>query len=219
MKYNFTNIGNRIRDLRKSKKYSQDAFIEKLSEHGLKISRNTLSSIENGVESAYTFAFLKTISEIYNCDIGYILGEYEEKTQEIHQICANTGLSEKATNVIMQYHKENDFSWEMDLFNSMVENQNFLLFMYNLRFFVTECFEVDAGIYKLTTKDIAFVKIQDNISMLAKDLELTFSKRIKEQGDTRIYFSLLRQMYIDNKISDEKYQEALQEFRKGNFDY
>ena len=107
MEYKFQEIAERIRELRKSKNLSQDGLIDLLSEHGLKIGRNTISSIENGVESAYTFAFLKTISKVFNCDIGYILGEYEEKTQEVHQMCLATGLSEKAIEKIQKISKKN----------------------------------------------------------------------------------------------------------------
>ena len=84
-------LQNNLKAARGEKSLSQQQLAEMVG-----VSRNTISSIENGVESAYTFAFLKTISKVFNCDIGYILGEYEEKTQEVHQMCLATGLSEKA---------------------------------------------------------------------------------------------------------------------------
>lgn len=109
MKYNFNKIGERIKTLRKSRKLSQDSFLEILRDNfGFGISRNTLSLIENGNQTALTFDFLYKASKIFDCDIGFLLGEYEEKTKDVHDICSVTGLSESAIENLMLWSKADD---------------------------------------------------------------------------------------------------------------
>ena len=98
-KYQFFSIGEKIRELRKRNPdtKSQEAFIDVLKErYDFPISRNTLSRIENGDITAFSLDFLLCVSDLFNCDIGYLLGEYNEATAVANKICEITGLSEKA---------------------------------------------------------------------------------------------------------------------------
>ena len=105
MKYNELKIGERIRTIREKENITQETLAEKFH-----ISRNTLSKIENGVEKdghpLVTFKFLLEFGECFNCDIGYLLGEHEEKTRVNADICKETGLSEKAINVLKRFRNE-----------------------------------------------------------------------------------------------------------------
>lgn len=95
MRYDLLRIGERIRMIREKENISQETLAEKFH-----ISRNTLSKIENGVEKdgrpLVTFKFLLEFGEHFNCDMGYLLGEYEEKTKVNADICKETGLDEEA---------------------------------------------------------------------------------------------------------------------------
>ena len=55
MKYNFQEIGERIRKLRKEKYKNQEDFGDALREMDVPISRNTISGIENGVEGKFSW--------------------------------------------------------------------------------------------------------------------------------------------------------------------
>lgn len=102
MEYNFIKIGDRIRAIRKSKNISQDNLIEVFgNDYNFSISRNTLSKIENGDGARLTFDFLLCFSKWAKCDIGYLLGEYDEKTQNSHQLCEITGLNETSINFLL----------------------------------------------------------------------------------------------------------------------
>lgn len=120
-KYNFAEIGECLRKSRKKAKMNQDEFIELLREHGVVIARNRLSNIENGVKEAFSLEFLMAACEIYNCDMGRILGEYPETTMEEHEICEATGLSEYALRVL-QHEKEN---CRIQQLNRLLVNKNF----------------------------------------------------------------------------------------------
>lgn len=125
MRYDFNKISKRIREMRKSKGMSQEKLIAEMKDiYNLPIARNTLSKIENGEESAYTFDFLYTFSKMFDCDIGYLLGEYDEKKQEVHQLCLATGLSEKGINKLQEFKAENRKTAYCDIISTIIENDN-----------------------------------------------------------------------------------------------
>ncbi len=103
MKYNFAEIGNTIVNLRKGQKMSQEKFLEELSKRGVKIARNRLSKIENGEQLAFDLDFLLGCCEIFETDIGHLMGEYSAKTLDTEFICKSTGLSEKAVSDLVSY--------------------------------------------------------------------------------------------------------------------
>ena len=76
--YNFTLAGQRIRALRKSRKWSQDDLLEAISHYGCSRSRNTLSAMENGMAKSFSLDVLLAMGEIFQCRIGYLLGEQAE---------------------------------------------------------------------------------------------------------------------------------------------
>lgn len=99
MKYNNAMIGERLRELRKNKNWSQDKLIEWLSYKNVKIGRNTLSNIENGEIEKASIEFFLVLAELYECEVGYLLCEkgYEEsKTRAIADMQKETGLSVEA---------------------------------------------------------------------------------------------------------------------------
>ena len=104
MEYNFAEISQRIVDYRKKQKMSQERFIEELSYRGVRIARNRLSKIENGEKAAFDLDFLLACCEIFETDMGHLLGEYEAKTLDTDFICKTTGLSEKAVSDLISYN-------------------------------------------------------------------------------------------------------------------
>lgn len=111
MKYELEKVCENIRKIRKGKNISQENLIDSFkTDYNFSISRNTLSKIENGEDKHITFEFLLNFAKWAECDIGYLLGEYKEKTQEVHQICLTTGLTEDAIEKIIGWHK-NQYLW------------------------------------------------------------------------------------------------------------
>lgn len=91
-------IGRRIREQRKDeKRMSQDEFAEKLTMLlGCEdIAQNTISDWERG-KSIPPLDRLLAMSKIFECDCGYLLGDYKTKTHNSLEICQKTGLSEKS---------------------------------------------------------------------------------------------------------------------------
>ena len=154
MKYNFADIAVRIRDIRKNNGLSQEQLIGELkNKYDFSISRNTLSKIENGEKKFFTFDFLYTFAEMFDCDIGYLLGEYEEKKQEAHQICSATGLSENALYKI----RNEKTNCRIQQFNQIIEDRSFweiLNFFCNYGHISKELFEENEKRSKLYWESI-----------------------------------------------------------------
>lgn len=117
MKYNYIEIGERVRHLRKEQGKSQDEFLDDLKEkYKIKMSRNRLSEIENGDKESFSFDFFLAISQEFECDIGYLLGEYNAKTQNNSFICNKTGLTEESIHKL-EYEKDNS---RIEQFNKFI---------------------------------------------------------------------------------------------------
>lgn len=110
MKYNYKDVGIRFRNERKKLFSSQENFAaemrdgkegdetekEKIIREPCRISRNTLSALENGdIPEGLTLKQFLTMCEILRCDAAYLLGECKEHIYDCKYICDTTGLSEK----------------------------------------------------------------------------------------------------------------------------
>ena len=111
MEYKYKEIGERISEERrklivkdkngKERKCSQSEFINEIKDRGGSIGRNRLSAIENGERAEITLDELILMSDMFKCDIGYLLGEYTERNATISQISRITGLSENSINKLI----------------------------------------------------------------------------------------------------------------------
>ena len=103
MKYTPQGVGKIIRKEREILSLSQDEFLEI---HGEKLgikSRQALSKWEAGnFKSDFSVWALLELCNIFHCDPGYLLCEYDQKTREITDIVEATGLSPAAVNAIQQ---------------------------------------------------------------------------------------------------------------------
>lgn len=97
-------IGERIRTLRKDRKYTQAGLAGKLSqiipndkEHP--IGQSTIASWENGV-TLPPLNRLIALSIIFNCDVSYLLCDYDIENQNIEYIKKTTGLSEDSVKLL-----------------------------------------------------------------------------------------------------------------------
>lgn len=103
-KYSPIKTGERIKKCRKEIAKSQDEFL-RLTEDKLKASRSSLSKWENGEGELTVWALLE-LCNIFNCDPGYLLGEYEEKRGIVANIRAEIGLTEDAVMSLREIAQE-----------------------------------------------------------------------------------------------------------------
>ncbi|MCI9602102.1 MAG: helix-turn-helix transcriptional regulator [Lachnospiraceae bacterium] len=112
MKYNYKKIGRRIKETRKAKGFSQERLMNALRDNQIPVGRNTLSAMENGVFESFSFQVLSGIATLCDCEIGYLLCEYDCKTFDNSQIYKKTGLSDNAINGLQLLHFPIDSIWD-----------------------------------------------------------------------------------------------------------
>lgn len=89
--YNQLELGKKISDERNKLGDSLEAFSQKIN-----ITRQTLSRWEKGEGVGPSVIDLLRMCEVFHCDFGYMVGEYDCRTREATDICKQTGLSESA---------------------------------------------------------------------------------------------------------------------------
>lgn len=95
MEYNLKTIGKNIKRERKKVKLSQEEFGELLG-----IARGRVGKIESGEDKNFSISHLMRMSEIFGCDIGALLGEYESQSAAEEKLTELTGLSQSAVRVL-----------------------------------------------------------------------------------------------------------------------
>lgn len=93
---NFREIGRRLQNERKryeidGKPATLDALADKVQ-----VTRQTISKWEKGDGAGPTLWDLLRLCELFGCDIGYLIGDYECRTRITTDIRDETGLSELA---------------------------------------------------------------------------------------------------------------------------
>ena len=121
MYYDFIKIGNRIRELRNRKGWSQTELIEQLANKNYPIGRNTISAIENGCFTTenLNLKLLLTLCDIFDCETGYLLCEHNHKSIDSYIIYRSLGLTEKT----FEYLKENKDTTLID-YNAILPTDN-----------------------------------------------------------------------------------------------
>ena len=208
MKYNFQEIGERIRKLRKEKYKNQEDFGDALREMDVPISRNTISGIENGVEGKFSLDLLLACCKLFNCDIGYLLGEYGDcKTRDEQFILDETGLSAQSVERLLS-----KFSTPQNVFlDALISSKSF--------FEIDDLFyQYEAYIQRCNRHTAWFVENQNELKKLDSDSEEAALLRDK------LGKGLITSGNMEMSIIALEYQislcfsEILKEYRKGQLD-
>ncbi len=102
--YSEKQLADIIKDTRLNmKKHTQDNMAEQLELS----SRQAYANIENG-ESKIQLKHIIKLCEIFECDIGYLFGEYPTKRRVSSDVQEVTGLSETSIEYLLEAKKEYD---------------------------------------------------------------------------------------------------------------
>lgn len=121
--YNWGEIGKRIKKEREAHALTMEALAEKVG-----TSRQTISRWEKGEGVEITLNMLLRICDIFGCELGYLLCEYDCKTREVTDICSVTGLSERAVaHIVSMYRVSGDSNGNENVARNGMELLNILL--------------------------------------------------------------------------------------------
>lgn len=119
-------IGARIKALRKQQDLSQDGLADRLFQiaptKDKAIGQSTVSSWERGV-TLPPLERLIALASIFECDLSYLLCDYDKKRKDVWDICCMTGLSEKAISRVLIYKEQ--YPGYVDSLNFLLESDNF----------------------------------------------------------------------------------------------
>ena len=113
-------IGNRIKKERESLGLSRGELLTKI--YKSESSHKTLAAWEKG-ERLPDLDSLALMADLFDCDMGYLLGDYEERHYIAADICGKTKLSESAINnlLLLAKSESNDDFW--------ADTRNYLSFL------------------------------------------------------------------------------------------
>ena len=128
MRYNWYSIGERIRECRTKAGYSQEQLASKMDVILLSnenddrpLSRGLVGRWENG-QPIKKVEHVAALAEVFKCDIGYILCEYDTKHAKDAEINSMTGLPPVVTDRLIEYKQEESHFLEVISLLLMDEN-------------------------------------------------------------------------------------------------
>lgn len=228
MRIDYKKMGERVLTLRKSKDYSQGKLAAILAdEYYINCSRQHISKIEHGNNKKIDLSLLEALSDIFGCDIGYLIGEIEEHTQENKYICETLNISEKAAdNIKACCHGENK-----DIFNALCEHDNlFNVVMPTIAECVVYKVKIDTSHYE-TQKRFSEYKNDKLTSLLSNVTQNLFTdfenKTIQPHLEAGIYKLSVESTKVYESVIDVvskpqlevNYREIDKEIEKDNREY
>ena len=90
-------IGERIKAERKRQNWTQKQLAEEIKTY----SEKTLRDWEKGNTNISVDGLIE-LSNLFGCDVNYLIGAYDYRTKESEDICKTTGLSEDAVKVLVE---------------------------------------------------------------------------------------------------------------------
>lgn len=122
MIYNKEKISERIRKERKNLNINQSQLAVAIGYSSS--SRQTIGNWEDKNNNTVpNINDLFKLCEVFECELGYLLGEYETKTRDVADIREITGLSETAINNLVAI-KNSPYMQILDILNKLLEHMN-----------------------------------------------------------------------------------------------
>lgn len=157
------------------------------------------------------------ICDLFQWDVGHLLGEYTEKTQENSFICEKTGLSEKALDNLQILKEHNSRDWCLDVLSALIEDKDFLPLSVSISKYTAETAHSvdDEAPYifrEIDSKDIWALKVQ---RLLFEILDRV-SDDMRGRPDYRMLYRLLFSWEADGRMTNEELQKHLAKLDSGD---
>ncbi len=151
-------VGEIIQEERKKRGLTQEDVAKKLF-----VSRQTILKWEKD-ESMPDIYKLRDLSDVFNCDIGHLVGEYAETTREINDVCEKTHLSENAIKNLVKYDKNSSI---IEVINRLLESERFIDLLQCIYEYKKELptLDTEQANFKLYNIEREFIGVVDNIKL------------------------------------------------------
>lgn len=199
MIYDREKIANRIRNERKALDLSQDTFAERLG-----YSKPTVVKWEksNGDNTIPTYDQLVDMANLFNCEIGYILCEYDTRFRESTDIMKSIGLSENTVNYLISLvNKENERKEKIrPEFRHFYESPLLKLIDYCIPLFSSIVKNVETIIADRYTKELyeksgIFSPLSKIYECVQKHAEFSW---FGEHSNELLFYDVLYELFLEN---------------------
>lgn len=183
-------VGKRIAEERKRLGISQKDLLTQIFKS--EKSHKTLTAWEKG-ERLPDLDSLALMADLFHCDIGYLLGDYNEHTRISADIARETGLSEQAIKTILMLRRDNQMDWGLDTLNILLETQDFMVLLYYMVRFSTAgdgC--IEDGHEHIKKSDIFEMRLSDCIKKIADSV----AEKNENKPDYRHLYKLYLNAYL-----------------------
>lgn len=197
-----TIVGKRIQEAREAAGMSRRKFSDFLNtlenrpvanKKVEEMNPDRLKSWEYGVNPV-PLEWFPVLCSALNCDIGYLFGEYQEKTRISADIVSEFGLTEKTVSVLKTVRKYSQTDWLIDAFNLLVSSENFIdLLLYIVKYGTAgaESAELIGRNIpeKYALKDVYQMRIFDIMGSVLTSIPPAFEHRRDDRVLYRFYLS------------------------------
>lgn len=207
--------GNNFKKLRESKGLTQKQLAELIF-----ISDKSISLIEKEQREP-TIEQINIYSEYFNVSLDYLTGRTTISNPTIQAISEQIGLSEQVIDTLMKLKEENKATWHEDIINSILRNKHFYSIVIELTKLATSNDldqKIDQFQYQITQKEIIDTILTKQFSLMVDSIVKEYEP-LKEKVYTTIFYNAALNLYRKGRLNDKQYQEVLNEYEKGNFEF
>lgn len=228
MKYNYKEIGKRIKSERENIRLSQDGLIDALKEHGISVGRNTISAIENGRTNHYDADLLFALCKLFNCELGYLLCEYDCKTGRDTDICRETGLTEGAVSVLRDLYAQNDLTSYSDVLSVLLESESLISTLDLIALSIsarnpqykqrdTMIAKLDWGNIGYTVRGVDLIEslISTRVINMMQEISVDYIRKYNESPMTRRAEAVVSKLSSDPQALDDMSDEEYENMTRG----
>lgn len=206
--------GENFKKLRETKGLTQNQLYNEIH-----ISDKSISLIEKE-QRVPTIEQINIYCEYFNVSLDYLTGRTKIANPTNQMISDYTGLSDKAIDTLIEFKEENKATWYGDTINSILENIHFCSIVIELTHLATSHNldqKIDQFKYLVTKKEILETILNKQFSLMIDSIVKEYEPR-KENAWYRMCYELALGEYQKGKLTDEQYQQILNEFNEGNFE-
>ena len=227
IRYDWKRIGQRIKKERDAAKLSQSQLMDKIGRSPE--SYRVLSRWEKGTAKP-EFRDMVELCNVFDCELGYLLCEYECKTRETTDIQEATGLLETAIEKLNQMSINDKYNWQISTLNSLILCEKFRYFVAVItdyatidekdaidgsRFLDGGCVNIPNDIKRL---DVLTVLVQNTLKEMLDELRVLYRQEdMKLKWWYKNYYSICEQFLKDGKMDRVKHDKLMELLDSGEY--
>lgn len=204
-----------LKRARKEAGFTQAELAEKL-----KVTLKTIQNWEQNVKAGTlpTMGQLLQLAEFYDCDLDYLTGRIDFKTHDLQFIHDQTGLSEKAIQILKRIHLLDRATGNAEALSFMIEDPDF-------PYLLALMSQTENGDLPLVIVGNACIRTEKQAVIRSETREVfsQISNHVREKMETvpsenNWIYKFIYGLHAEGRITDSQLSELLDKLDSGKFD-